>query len=687
MKMHSGKSKDPLITRAEPVTLVTPLVEETLRAAGIPPNRERIIELFMAEQPRIAVVHGGVDHPPNIGMTDAIRRLVRCIWASHALPFEVSQSIGCEQLAHGTEGAHYALLSRNFCAANLAVHTEALGYDAAILVGVCDKMMVGNLRALIETDLARQRRRGRPVFGMILPSIIGREAFTPDEERRRFETLRSRMPEDERGELDGLLAQPLTPDVYAGMKEILDRSFHRRYIQERERDELLRQVARCTAVPGANCAASPASIAHRMIFASFGLVPRRLEITSRTLSDELLLEPVKRLVAGIQKRERRVSVSNLVRSNLGNAASVWSATGGHPSWILHLPYLADALGKKITVADIAKRARSVPQILAIADTAGKSAYRMAVEAENGGSSGIDTIMRTLSEKRLVEDHAPTLDGPWMERIMEARSANGNFLHSTTTPFLAFCGMSVVRGNVCDGGIARLGRRTRDRLAAFDKKVYLASFYLGLRDLQTDLTGPPEKIMENLKRKVTREDLYHTWRMNWPASNGAGLELANRTKSQLWDYLAAEKQLRIIIVVAGAGPHGAGMPELQLPDATSNLLAATGVLVSDGRISCSYPGISIAHVVPEALDGGGLASVRTGDWIFLDLSKGELHVVNPSARRDSYKILAAKDLLNRTDHKKRIHELERMRAELLPSFRILLDQVTSADAGVSPVSKR
>ena len=33
---------------------------------------------------------------------------------------------------------------------------------------------------------------------------------------------------------------------------------------------------------------------------------------------------------------------------------------------------------------------------------------MAVETENGGNSGIDTIMRTLAEKRLIEDRAPTL---------------------------------------------------------------------------------------------------------------------------------------------------------------------------------------------------------------------------------------------------------------------------------------
>ena len=139
----------------------------------------------------------------------------------------------------------------------------------------------------------------------------------------------------------------------------------------------------------------------------------------------------------------------------------------------------------------------------------------------------------------------------------------------------------------------------------------------------------------------------------------------------------------MIVVAGAGPHAAGMPELQLAaSASSHPLGSLAVLVTDGRVSAHHDGISIAHVVPEAFDGGGLAAIRTGDWIHLDLARGEFQVVTHSTR--GYKVVPAKELANRSDRKKRINELERRRQELLPSVRILLDQVSSAEAGVSPV---
>src|SRR5881296_57451 len=97
-----------------------------------------------------------------------------------------------------------SLLSRNFCTTSLATLMEAHGYDGAIVLGVCDKMMVGALRALIEADLARQRRKSRPVFAALIPSLIGRESHLTDEERRKFEPLRHRLSQAERAELDDL---------------------------------------------------------------------------------------------------------------------------------------------------------------------------------------------------------------------------------------------------------------------------------------------------------------------------------------------------------------------------------------------------------------------------------------------------------------------------------------------------
>src|SRR5262245_56581907 len=200
--MHSTKHRDPLISRAQPVTIITPVYDGTLRMAGIPSIREEILDRFMNGQPRIAVVHGSEDHPPNLGARETIRRIIRHIWANDAIPFEVSQSAPCEELSQGLEGMHYGLLSRNFWTESLASLMEAHGYDGATVMGVWDKMMVGTLRALIEADLARQRRKARPVFAALIPSLIGRENHLTEEDRRKFEPLRHRLSQTERIELD-----------------------------------------------------------------------------------------------------------------------------------------------------------------------------------------------------------------------------------------------------------------------------------------------------------------------------------------------------------------------------------------------------------------------------------------------------------------------------------------------------
>jgi len=274
----------------------------------------------------------------------------------------------------------------------------------------------------------------------------------------------------------------------------------------------------------------------------------------------------------------------------------------------------------------------------------------------------------------------------MQRIMEARSANGNFLHSTMTPFSASCGMSGVHGNLCTWGVARTGWRGRTASSLFDKKIYLAAYYLGSRDLQVDLAAP-DGILERLKHKVTRDDLYYTWLANWSNShalnNSDAAAMQNWNRPRLWDYLIAEKLLRVMVVVAGVGPHAAGMPELDLSSAS---LSSIAVLVTDGRVSFAHNGISIGHLVPEALDGGPLGSVRTGDWIYMDLAHGELQVVRELKRHKGFRPLSPKDLMNRPDRRKRIHELQRQRMDILPSIRLLLDHVSSAESGVSPLNK-
>jgi len=90
----------------------------------------------------------------------------------------------------------------------------------------------------------------------------------------------------------------------------------------------------------------------------------------------------------------------------------------------------------------------------------------------------------------------------------------------------------------------------------------------------------------------------------------------------------------VAVVRFQGPRANGMPEMHSLAPLLGLLQGRGgkvALVTDGRLSGASGKFPAAiHVTPEALDGGPLARVRSGDMILLDAEAGVLDVrVDPA----------------------------------------------------------
>ena len=64
------------------------------------------------------------------------------------------------------------------------------------------------------------------------------------------------------------------------------------------------------------------------------------------------------------------------------------------------------------------------------------------------------------------------------------------------------------------------------------------------------------------------------------------------------------------------------------------------LVTDGRFSGATRGFMVGHVAPEAMVGGPIALIKTGDKIVIDASKGRLDLMvsntEMKARRKKWK---------------------------------------------------
>jgi dihydroxy-acid dehydratase len=58
------------------------------------------------------------------------------------------------------------------------------------------------------------------------------------------------------------------------------------------------------------------------------------------------------------------------------------------------------------------------------------------------------------------------------------------------------------------------------------------------------------------------------------------------------------------------------------------LSESVALVTDGRFSGATHGFMVAHVVPEAFNGGPIAAVREGDAIAIDANAGTINLDVP-----------------------------------------------------------
>lgn len=100
------------------------------------------------------------------------------------------------------------------------------------------------------------------------------------------------------------------------------------------------------------------------------------------------------------------------------------------------------------------------------------------------------------------------------------------------------------------------------------------------------------------------------------------------ESVLNAILAGKIKKGDVIVIRNEGPKGGpGMREMLAPSSAlmGAGLGADVALITDGRFSGGTHGIMIAHIAPEAAEGGPIAAVKEGDTITIDAVKKTVSV--------------------------------------------------------------
>jgi dihydroxy-acid dehydratase len=258
------------------------------------------------------------------------------------------------------------------------------------------------------------------------------------------------------------------------------------------------------------------------------------------------------------------------RTAFENAIASVAATGGSTNGVLHLLAMAREAGVPLSIDDFEAVCARTPIFVDL-----KPGGRfLAVDVDKAG--GIGVIARRLVESKLADGSAMTVTGRTLaEEAAAARETPGQEVVLPLEKALKpRGGMAILRGSLAPEGCVI-------KLAGHEKMLH---------------RGPA--------RVFDREE----------------------------DAMAAALSGRIkpgdVVVIRYEGPRGGpGMREmLGVTGAiVGEGLSGSVALVTDGRFSGATHGFMIAHVTPEAYNGGPIAALREGDPITIDAKAGVLDI--------------------------------------------------------------
>ncbi len=177
----------------------------------------------MTGSPRIAIVHGGEDHPAQVLDQSFVKKAVRSLWLRNALPFPMANPGVCDGITQGHIGMSYVLLSRNLASLNVITQCEAHGYQGALVLTSCDKRPAGEVTGLVQVDLARRRKGMKPFYAVFLPTHLMPDRYLPAYLKKEFTEIKGGVEDPSiKKEISDLLKMKLKCNNYAMYQKLID---------------------------------------------------------------------------------------------------------------------------------------------------------------------------------------------------------------------------------------------------------------------------------------------------------------------------------------------------------------------------------------------------------------------------------------------------------------------------------
>lgn len=297
----------------------------------------------------------------------------------------------------------------------------------------------------------------------------------------------------------------------------------------------------------------------------------------------------------------------LTRAAFENAIRVNTAIGGSTNAPPHLQAIARHAGVELDVRDWETVGFDLPLLVNMqpaGEYLGESFFH---------AGGVAAVMGELQEAGLLHEGAMTVTGkPVGQNVAGWRSTDHKVIRPVTQPMREKAGFLVLSGNLFDSALMKTSVISKD----FHDRFLSDEGREGIHEARAVVFEGPED--------------YHD-RINDPA-------------------LAIDEHCMLFIRNVGCVgyPGSAEVVNMQPPDAVLKAGISHLPTVGDGRQSGTSESPSILNASPEAVVGGGLAFLQTGDRVRLDLNARRLDALVDEAewqaRRDAW---TPPELVNQT----------------------------------------
>jgi dihydroxy-acid dehydratase len=282
----------------------------------------------------------------------------------------------------------------------------------------------------------------------------------------------------------------------------------------------------------------------------------------------------------------------LTRKAFENTIVANSAIGGSTNAPIHINAIARHVGVKLSIEDWETVGYDVP-LLVNMQPAGKY-----LGEEYHRAGGLPAVMHELLKAKRIHGDALTINGKTMgQNVRRAAAQDADVIKPYGKPMRRQAGFKVLKGNLFDSAIMKtsvISEEFRKRYLSDPKNPNAFEGRAVVFD------GP--------------EDYHH--RIEDPA-----LKIDERT----------------LLFVRGVGaigyPGSAEVVNMQPPAALIKKGITSLPCIGDGRQSGTSGSPSILNASPEAAAGGGLALLKTGDRVRIDLNKGTADILISKAELD------------------------------------------------------